>query len=128
MAALEQRMDRWLWFTRLIKSRTQAADLISTGKVRLNGARIDKPSRVVRPDDVLTFTFNDRVHVVKVLAPGARRGPAPEARLLYEDLAPDQPKVAGSALPDALRDRGTGRPTKKERRDRDAFHGLNDES
>lgn len=128
MTALEQRIDRWLWFTRLIKSRTQAAALISAGKVRLNGTRINKPSRAVKPDDVLTFAFNDKLHVVKVLSPGTRRGPAPEARLLYEDLAPDQPKVQSDALPDASRERGTGRPTKKERRDRDAFHSLNDEN
>ena len=77
MAALEQRVDRWLWFARMIKSRTQAATLVSAGKVRLNGTRIDKPSRNVKPGDVLTFPLGTQVRVLKVLDAGTRRGPAP---------------------------------------------------
>lgn len=123
----EQRVDRWLWFTRLIKSRTQAADLVSAGKVRLNGERISKPSRSIKPDDVLTFALGEDVRVLKVLNPGTRRGPAPEARLLYEDLTPIQPKAPPDAMPAAQRDRGSGRPTKKERRDTDTFHNFNDQ-
>jgi ribosome-associated heat shock protein Hsp15 len=122
----EQRVDRWLWFTRLIKSRTQAADLVSAGKVRLNGERISKPSRSIKPDDVLTFALGEHVRVLKVLNPGTRRGPASEARLLYEDLAPIAPKVPSDEMPAAERERGSGRPTKKERRDTDTFHNFND--
>ncbi len=128
MTALEQRVDRWLWFARMIKSRTQAATLVSAGKVRLNGTRIDKPSRNVKPGDVLTFPLGAHVRVLKVLDTGTRRGPAPEAQTLYEDLAPPAAaKTPADELPDGERDRGTGRPTKKERRDRDAFHSLNEE-
>lgn len=127
MSAPEQRIDRWLWFTRLIKSRTQAAELVSAGKVRLNGERISKPSRSVKPDDVLTFALAGHIRVLKVLAPGTRRGPAPEARLLYEDLAPPAPKSPADLAAPAERDRGSGRPTKKERRDRDSFHNFHDE-
>ncbi|MDO8422912.1 MAG: RNA-binding S4 domain-containing protein [Parvibaculum sp.] len=128
MSALEQRVDRWLWFARMIKSRTQAASLVSAGKVRLNGTRIDKPSRNVKPGDVLTFPLGDHVRVLKVLDAGTRRGPAPEAQALYEDLAPPATvKVAPDELPDGERERGSGRPTKKERRDRDAFHSLNED-
>ena len=127
MSALEQRIDRWLWFTCLIKSRTQAAELVSAGKVRLNGERIAKPSRSVKPDDVLTFALAGHIRVLKVLAPGTRRGPAPEARLLYEDLAPPVPGNPTELAPAAERNRGSGRPTKKERRDRDNFHNFHDE-
>ncbi len=127
MSALEQRVDRWLWFTRLIKSRTQAADLVAAGKVRVNGERIAKPSRNVKPDDVLTFALGEHTRVLKVLAPGTRRGPAPEARLLYADLAPPAPRPPPGGPFTAERDRGSGRPTKKERRDRDSFHNFHDE-
>ncbi len=122
----EQRVDRWLWFTRLIKSRTQAADLVSAGKVRLNGERITKPSRGIKPGDVLTFAMGEHIRVLKVREPGTRRGPAPEARLLYEDLAPLQPKAPSDEMPAAERNRGSGRPTKKERRDTDTFHNFSD--
>tara|TARA_R110000868_G_scaffold36635_10_gene129874 strand:- start:314 stop:700 length:387 start_codon:yes stop_codon:yes gene_type:complete len=128
VAALEQRVDRWLWFARMIKSRTQAASLVSAGKVRLNGSRIDKPSRNVKPGDVLTFPLGTQVRVLKVLDAGTRRGPAPEAQTLYEDLAPPSAvKAATDTLPDGEREPGSGRPTKKERRDRDAFHSMNED-
>jgi ribosome-associated heat shock protein Hsp15 len=128
MAELEQRIDRWLWFTRLLKSRTLAAALVASGKLRLNGERIEKPSRNVKPGDVLTFPLGHHVRVVRVLAPGARRGPAPEAQTLYEDLAPPEPRQAAAPDQAAARDAGSGRPTKKERRQTDAFHGLNEDS
>ncbi len=124
---LQQRVDRWLWFTRLIKSRTLAATLVASGKLRLNGERIAKPSRMVKPGDVLTFPHGTHVRVVKVLLPGTRRGPAPEAQTLYEDLAPPETR-ASAPDPAASREAGPGRPTKKERRQTDAFHGFNDES
>ena len=127
MSADEQRIDRWLWFTRLIKSRTQAADIVSAGKVRLNGERISKPSRLVKRDDVLTFALGEHIRVLRVLSPGDRRGPAPEARLLYKDLSPPEARQPADALSAAERERGSGRPTKKERRDRDRFHSFNDE-
>ncbi|MDO8288068.1 MAG: RNA-binding S4 domain-containing protein [Parvibaculum sp.] len=123
----EQRIDRWLWFARILKSRTLAASLVSSGKLRVNTERIDKPARHVKPGDVLTFPLGNHVRVLKVLDAGTRRGPAPEAQRLYEDLAPLQAKPATDELPDAARERGAGRPTKKERRDRDAFHGFHED-
>ncbi len=115
-----QRIDKWLWFTRALKTRSLASRLVLAGKVRVNGERIAKPSRTIGAGDVLTFTFNDRVRVLKVLAPGSRRGPYEEARLLYEDLSPQPPArksgQAGKSTP-AARPKGAGRPTKKERRD-----------
>lgn len=113
-----QRLDRWLWFARLVKTRTLAAKFVETGKVRVNTIRVTKPSRTVRPGDVITATLHRRLHVVRVRAPGERRGPAPEARDLYEDLTPPPQgaKAPSAANPVAAREAGAGRPTKRERR------------
>src|SRR6185369_16036319 len=86
MAAV-QRLDKWLWFARIVKSRTLAAQLVSDGKVRVNRAKVAKPAQTVRPDDVLTIVIRGNIQVLKVLGPGARRGPPAEARLLYELLS-----------------------------------------
>ena len=83
-----QRLDKWLYFARLAKSRTLAADLIAAGKVRINRARAGKPSQPLRVGEVVTIALHGRVLVLKVLAAGHRRGPATEARTLYEVLAP----------------------------------------
>ena len=115
LSAETQRLDKWLWFARVTKSRTLAAQLVQDGKVRVNRAKAAKPSHTVRSGDVLTIAIRGNVEVVKVLAPGVRRGPPPEARLLYEVLS----FVGGKsqAQPGAAdRTRGTGRPTKRERR------------
>ena len=81
-----QRLDRWLWFARVLKSRTLAAQLIEGGKVRVNRIRVVKPSHTLRKGDVLTVTLRGRVQVLKVLAAGTRRGPPSEARLLYQPV------------------------------------------
>jgi ribosome-associated heat shock protein Hsp15 len=83
------RLDKWLWHARFFKSRSLAA-AACTGPMRLNGQRVAKPAQTVRPGDVLTFAQGSAVRVVRVLAPGTRRGPATEAQTLYEDLAPRQ--------------------------------------
>lgn len=121
-----QRLDKWLWFVRAIKSRTQAAALVTGGKVRLNSQRIDKPSQSVRPGDVVTLTVRGHVRVLKVLAPGHRRGPPIEARTLYEDLTPPPvPASAGAGPTSGVRDAGQGRPTKRERRQLDRLRDEN---
>ncbi len=120
-----QRIDRWLWYTRLLKSRTLAATLVTSGKLRLNGDRVAKASRLVRPNDVLTFPLGPHIRVIKVLKPGTRRGPAPEAQTLYEDMDPPRPRDA-SDVPKTtgpLREAGSGRPTKRQRRQIDALLG-----
>lgn len=116
-----QRIDRWLWFTRLVKSRTLAATLAASGKLRINSERISKASRLVKSGDVLTFPLGPHIRVIKVLAPGVRRGPAPEARLLYEDLAPPPPRPPKEDPASVQREAGSGRPTKKDRRRTDAL-------
>lgn len=84
-----QRLDKWLWFARFAKTRTLAAKLVSEGFVRVNGTRADAPARAVRPGDVLTVAAPHGTLVVRVRSAGERRGPAPEARLLYDEIGPD---------------------------------------
>jgi ribosome-associated heat shock protein Hsp15 len=111
-----QRLDQWLFFARLIKSRTLAATLIGEGKFRLNTEKVDKPSVSVKPGDVLTSTVGRTVRIIRVAAIGTRRGPAAEAQGLYDDLTPPPaPRPAHEAAPPE-REAGAGRPTKKERR------------
>lgn len=84
--AARQRIDKWLWFARLTKSRTLAASLVIEGQVRLNRVKVAKPSQDVSPGDVLTIALGNDVRVVRVRNIGKRRGPAPEAQLLYEPI------------------------------------------
>ncbi len=124
MGDVVQRLDRWLWFARFLKSRGLAASLVESGRIRLNGERVAKPARSVKPGDVLTFPLGDHIRVIRILAPGARRGPASEAQRLYEDLAPPETAKAPVNAAPARREHGAGRPTKKERRETDAFNNA----
>ena len=107
--AAVQRLDKWLWFARIAKSRTLAAQLVQDGKVRVNRAKVAKPSHAVRPDDVLTVVIRGNIQVLKVLAPGARRGPPAEARQLYELLSPAIGPAPAQSPASGERTRGTGR-------------------
>jgi ribosome-associated heat shock protein Hsp15 len=89
MADGRQRLDKWLWFARFAKTRTLAAKLVTEGFVRVNGTRAEASAKQVGPGDVLTVAAGHRTSVVRVLAAGERRGPAPEARLLYEEVERD---------------------------------------
>jgi len=81
-----QRIDRWLWHARLVRTRGDAAALAGAGYVRVNGARVAAPSRQVRTGDVVTVALDRRVRVLKVRGFVERRGPATAAQTLYEDL------------------------------------------
>ena len=81
-----QRIDRWLWHARLVRTRGDAAALADAGYVRVNGARIAAPSRQVRTGDVVTVALDLTVRVLKVRGFVERRGPADAAQTLYEDL------------------------------------------
>ena len=81
------RLDKWLWQARFFKTRTLAATVANKGKVRINRMLVTKPHYKVRPGDVLTFAQGREIRVVRVLALGERRGPATEARTLYEDVS-----------------------------------------
>ena len=81
-----QRIDRWLWHARLVRTRSDAAALAGAGYVRVNGMRIDAPGRMVRAGDVITVALDHRVRVVKVRGFRERRGPAGSGDALYEEL------------------------------------------
>ena len=113
-----QRLDKWLFFARVVKSRSLAARLVAAGGVRINAEKTTQASRTVKAGDVLTINAARRVLVYRILDCGTRRGPAPEAALLYEDMSPPPLEKPVSPLdqPAPARDPGAGRPTKKERR------------
>ncbi len=119
-----QRLDKWLWFARLTRTRTLAARLVEAGKVRVNREKVLKPAHNIKPGDVITAALGGRVRVARVIDTGKRRGPADEARGLYEDLTPPMESVAplrpgGTGAP--ARADGAGRPTKRDRRKLDAL-------
>jgi ribosome-associated heat shock protein Hsp15 len=80
------RIDRFLVFIRLVKSRTLAQRVIETGYVRIDGKRVEKPSEDVQVGSTIALALHDEVHVLRVLCLPTRRGPASEARACYEEL------------------------------------------
>jgi len=122
--AAELRADKWLWCARFFKTRSLAAEAVAGGKVHVNGQRV-KPSRPVRPGDLLEITVGYEVHTVEVRAIPARRGPAPEARLCYQETpesearrerSREQRRLAALAAPQT-----PGRPDKHTRRELQKF-------
>jgi ribosome-associated heat shock protein Hsp15 len=118
-----QRIDKWLWHARVVRTRSAAATLAASGHVRLNGQRIDAASRTVRAGDVVTVALDRTVRILKVTGFAERRGSAEVARALYEDLspAPEAPHEERATV--AERGPGSGRPTKRERRAIGRFTG-----
>ncbi|MEA2983914.1 MAG: ribosome-associated heat shock protein Hsp15 [Alphaproteobacteria bacterium] len=110
-----QRIDKWLWHARVVRTRSAAAELVTSGLVRLNRERVTAPSRPVRADDVITVALDRQVRIMKVVSFAERRGGSEAGRVLYADLTPlppprdESPKVAA-------REAGSGRPTKRDRR------------
>ena len=119
-----QRIDKWLWHARVVRTRSAAAALADSGLVRINGARIDTSSRPVRPGDVVTVALDRNVRLLKVIGYAERRGDADAARLLFEDLTP--PPAPPREPSAGARDDGAGRPTKRERREIDRLQGTDD--
>jgi ribosome-associated heat shock protein Hsp15 len=120
-AANRIRLDKWLHFARFFKTRTLAAAQVTGGHVRVNSEKVAKASAAVGPGDVLTFAQGRRIRVIRIVETGTRRGPASEAQALYEDLSSPLPPVEPSVAP---RDDGSGRPTKKDRREIDRLRDL----
>jgi len=106
------RADRWLCAARAFKSRSLAAAACDGGKIRINGVTA-KPHKLIRPGDEVVLSTPDGERILKVVDLAERRGPARVARTLYDDLTP-APPPRDPSLPQ--RERGTGRPTKRERR------------
>ena len=115
------RIDTWLWATRHVKSRSQATSAARAGHVKINGESVKAAQKVRVGDEVrLRVEGFDRVLSVRKLL--AKRLGYPFAKLCYEDLSEPRPRL-GVAF--AQRERGSGRPTKKERRDMEKFRGMN---
>ena len=113
------RLDKWLWYARFFKTRAMATRAIAGGRFRLNGEVMSKPHRAAIIGQTVIFAQADTIRVIRIVALGSRRGPAAEAMLLYEDLAPPQPKQTKIKAEDPdfeEREKGVGRPTKRERR------------
>lgn len=130
--ATSQRLDKWLWCARVVKTRTQAAALVSGGKIRINRIKTDKPAHAVKVGDVITASVGARVRVLAVKAIGDRRGSADIARLLFDDLTAPviSPEATASDCAQSQtlasagqRDSGSGRPTKRDRRLTDRLKG-----
>jgi len=111
-----QRIDKWLWHARVVKTRTLAQKLVVGGKVRVNGDKVLAANTLVKTGDVATVVVQTRVRVLKIIGFSQRRGGAPAAQALYEDLTPptvpdDRPGMA--VHPGGL---AAGRPGKRDRR------------
>lgn len=106
-----QRLDKWLWHARFFKTRSLATRVVQTGKVRVNSFAVSKPARAICIGDVLTFPKDDFVRVIEICGIGERRGPAPEAQELYNDLDPPQPKPKQAFAP-----KSDTKPTARDRR------------
>jgi ribosome-associated heat shock protein Hsp15 len=118
-AGARLRIDKWLWAARFFKTRTLAAEAVDGGKVHLNGNRA-KPAKEIRAGDRIELTIGEYRWEIFVRAVAARRGPAPEARLLYEET--ESSRTARERQAEERRLRGPapegirGRPTKRDRR------------
>ena len=119
-------LDKWLWYARFFKSRSLATKFCASGKLRLNEKVVRKAHYELRVGDVLTFPRGPHIRVVRVVGLGTRRGPAPEAQALYDDLDPPQARKKDGPRPvqQARREPGSGRPTKRERRETDRLKGC----
>jgi len=119
-----QRLDKWLWYARVVKTRSLAQKLVRGGNVRIDAKRTSQPGFRIRPGMILTINYASRLRILRVLDPGNRRGSAAQAATLFADLSPRLPPVRDKPPhpANAQREPGAGRPTKKERRQTDQFH------
>lgn len=81
-----QRLDKWLWHARVVKTRTDAAALVAKGRVRINGARQTSPGHAVKAGEILTIALDSRVRILKITGFTERRGDSVAARAIYVDL------------------------------------------
>ena len=118
-----QRLDKWLWAARFFKTRRIAVEAVTGGRVHLNGQRI-KPSRLIKPGMELRIHRGETEFTVIVRGLNPQRRPAPEAILLYEETADSiraREQQAAMHRAAAARDQGSGRPTKRDRRQINRF-------
>ncbi|NBX00203.1 MAG: RNA-binding protein [Methylophilaceae bacterium] len=121
------RLDKWLWAARFYKTRSLATDAIDGGKIHVDGDRV-KPAKEVRVGQVIHIRRKDLDMEVVVKALSVKRGGAPEAALLYEETQESAAKRDNAAVTreadHAKRERGAGRPTKRQLRDIKKFTGI----
>jgi ribosome-associated heat shock protein Hsp15 len=115
------RVDAWIWAVRLTKTRTAATDACKAGHVRVNGERA-KASQSVKPGDEVRVRTADTERTVRVVGLLAKRVGAPQAQAAYVDLTPPAPPREEREVA-AIRDRGAGRPTKRDRREIERLRG-----
>ena len=108
------RVDSWIWSVRLVKTRSAASTVCRAGHVRVNGTRV-KPAHSVRAGDEVRLRVEDRDRIVEVVRVISKRVSAPVAAECYADHSPPPPPRE-QVIPVAIRDRGAGRPTKRDRR------------
>ena len=124
---LKLRIDKWLWYARFFKTRSLASQTVSSGHLRVNGIPIKKPGYMIKPGDILTFPKEQDIRVIEIVALDEKRRGAPEAQKLYTDLDPPKPRSERDPwIYDGLREKGAGRPTKKERRETEKLKGAFD--
>ena len=124
MSLLTLRLDIYLYYIRIFKSRSIATKFVLTNRLRISGQVTQKPHKMISIGDVLTMTINDNIKILKVLDIPSRRGPYPESLNFYEDITPIEiiPKKESSNIDIKFVDR-VGRPTKRERRQTDRLMG-----
>jgi ribosome-associated heat shock protein Hsp15 len=119
----EVRVDTWLWCVRVFKTRAASRDACSQGRVSINGSVV-KPARKVKRGDLIEVRRRDRLVRHEVLEPvGKRVGADRVPDLLADSSPPPDPRLDPSVLISGERERGSGRPTKRERRDTDRLKG-----
>ena len=118
------RLDIYLYYIRIFKSRSIATKFVLTNRLRISGQVTQKPHKMISVGDVLTMTINDNIKILKVLDIPSRRGPYPESLNFYEDITPIEiiPKTESSNIDIKFVER-VGRPTKRERRQTDRLMG-----
>ena len=118
------RLDIYLYYIRIFKSRSIATKFVLTNRLRISGQVTQKPHKMISVGDVLTMTINDNIKILKVLDIPSRRGPYPESLNFYEDITPIEiiPKKECSNIDIKFVER-VGRPTKRERRQTDKLMG-----
>ena len=119
------RIDKWLWAVRVFKTRTMAGDACRAGKVKMDG-QVVKPSRALKPGDVMSVSIGPLTRTIRVIALIHNRVSAKLVTDSLEDLTPPEEYERirfMNEMKSEYRDRGTGRPTKKERRTIDRLKG-----
>jgi len=115
----QSRVDKWLWCARFFRTRTKATRYVNSGNLRINSNRVKKAHSLIKLDDVLTFSLGSRVRVIRIVSITDRRGPAKDALTLYNDMSPysdSRDRNEEKVVEQGIRETGTGRPTKRQRR------------